>query len=646
VKRSPALHSRFVYLVAIQVTFIFAALALILFYPQERFSVGEDMLRLEKRYGQLTDELALQIQASPGDLTAIKDNPAVGQFSFEVLQLEHVTCGEVFIDRADSVVQSLFRFPVERIQGPRIPGRTVVEADIDPRIVRSALEHDPGFMVPTLQNSNFATYYYRFDLAESVPAVLVTVVGHDLYISNRSHLAYAMSMLLLASILVTLMTAYFVSNKFKEPIRRLIHGLKLTRDGRLHKLVETGGDNELRELEQAYNDMAETLWENQDRLQRANRNYAKSNAMLMQWQMFLGTLIDHTVAGVLTVSADGELLLYNRRAQELFGWDVEEVLGQPVCQFFADNSFRRLEQVGPDARECEFEVLCVTRDNEQFPAYLTVVPLHNTELQMPAFLLMVRDISESKSFQEMMIRIDRYYTRGEMVGDIAHEINNYLAILQGNIELMPLLMKKSKTEKIEKKLELMRATVGRIARFSDGLQDQEDDIRFDKTDLNQLIQNLMAFLGPQNRFDYIDVEMELSTELPLVALDGAAIQQVLVNLLHNAADATQGQEERKVIIRSRPAPGEMALIEVCDNGPGVPDKDRARLFDHQFTTKRKATGFGLVTCRKLVELHGGEIEYDYDGGACFKFTLPLSHPDDEGPVDQVAQLNATGQAGV
>lgn len=588
------------------------------------------MLRLEGHYERATAWLAEQA-AFRDDPEQPSFRPVLEQFSHQVLQLDHVTYGEVFIVKPDEGVQSLFCFPIaDSISGSAriLP---ISEPEIDPQIVRSTLAHGPGFMVPIIHNSEYATYYYRFALTESVPAVLVTITGHNLYISDRGHLAYALAMLLLVSMLVTLLTAYFVSRKFKEPIRRLIHGLRLTRDGRLHKLVETGGDNELRELEQAYNDMAQSLWDNQERLQQANRLYAKTNAVLLQWQSFLGTLIDHTIAGVLTVSAEGELLLYNRRAQELFGWRADEVLGQSIRGLFAENSFRRLEQIQADTNECEFEVLCRTREKEEFPAYLTVVPLHNTEARVPVYLLLIRDISESRGFQEMMVRIDRYYTRGEMVGDIAHEINNYLAILQGNIELMPLLMKKGKTEKIEQKLELMKATVARITRFSDGLQDHEDEIRFDKTDLNQLIQNLIAFLRPQNRFDEVEFDIDLSSEMPLVALDVGAVQQVLVNLLHNAADAMNGQKARKLSVRSLLVRGNMALIEVSDNGPGVPDDVQGKLFNQQFSTKRKATGFGLLTCRKLVELHGGEIGYEYNDGACFRFTLRVDLP--EGRAD-------------
>jgi PAS domain S-box-containing protein len=623
VRSRPALHSRFVYLIAIQVTFIFAALALILFYPQQRFTVGDDMLKMEGRYEVLTRWLSSQSLTMPIDPSQPSGSEIQAQFANELLQFDDILYGEVFVTQPDGLLYSLLSYSCDQ---PGADSLAVVSTDgpeVDARVVRSLMERGAGFMIPAIHSSDYATYYYRFDLFDSMPAVLVVGAGHDWHISQRSDLVYALGMLLLVSILVALLTAYFVDRKFKDPIRRLIHGLRSTRDGRLHQLVETGGDGELRELEQAYNEMAQSLWTNQSRLREANQLHARTNAVLTQWQTFLGTLIDHTVAGVMTVSADGTLLLYNRRAQELLGWEADEVLGKSVEGLFDEKSFQRLGQMEPGAKECAFEVLCRTREDELFPAYLTVVSLQHTELQMPAWLLLVRDISESKSFQEMMIRIDRYYTRGEMVGDIAHEINNYLAILQGNIELMPLLMKKGKTEKIEQKLELMKATVARITRFSDGLLDHEDEMRFYKTDLNQLIQNLMAFLRPQNRFDDVEIEIDLSAELPLVALDVAAVQQILVNLLHNGADATRGQSGRKLAVRTRPGPGHEAVVEVCDNGPGVPEKMQPKLFDQQFTTKRKAIGFGLLTCRKLVELHGGEIGYECDGGACFRFTLPI-----------------------
>jgi len=230
-----------------------------------------------------------------------------------------------------------------------------------------------------------------------------------------------------------------------------------------------------------------------------------------------------------------------------------------------------------------------------------------------------------------MIRLDRYYTRGEMAGDIAHEINNYLAILSGNLELIPLMVKRGQMDKLSQKTEVMRTTIDRIAMFCDGLMDHHaDGLVLSSVDLNQLILNLLAFIKPQNRFDGIAVEPRFSNELPLVELDTAQIQQVLVNLLNNAADALENSAGFKQItistFLSLDGKDRRAIIEVADTGVGVSASHMDDIFEKRFTTKSKGHGIGLVTCRRIVILHQGQLRYHFDSGARFTVELPIRQP--------------------
>jgi C4-dicarboxylate-specific signal transduction histidine kinase len=275
-----------------------------------------------------------------------------------------------------------------------------------------------------------------------------------------------------------------------------------------------------------------------------------------------------------------------------------------------------------------FEVIARRSDGDLFPAYVAAAGIATQDGRRGATLYMCRDISESKRFQDMMIRLDRYYTRGQMAGDIAHEINNYLAVLMGNLELLPLLLKKGNSEKVDKKLTVMIDTVDKIARFANGLMDvPQEEVRLEQSSLNQIVENVVAFLKPQNRFDTVDITTNLSTDIPLLLLDQGQIQQLLVNLIYNASDAVSGKEknERRIVIStlvSRDSDGEWACVEVRDNGPGVVPEREEALFKERFTTKRKGHGIGLITCRKIVENHRGSVRYRSDSGSVFTACFP------------------------
>ena len=145
--------------------------------------------------------------------------------------------------------------------------------------------------------------------------------------------------------------------------------------------------------------------------------------------------------------------------------------------------------------------------------------------------------------------------------------------------------------------------------------------------INQLIETVITFLKPQNKFDLVEIETALATDLPLIEYDQGKMQQMLVNLIFNAVDAVSELDGKKrICVKSSLSPTDDSAINisVLDNGPGVPENKVELLFIRRFTTRRKGHGIGLITCQKLIEAHQGEISYKYDNGAIFEIKLPKS----------------------
>jgi C4-dicarboxylate-specific signal transduction histidine kinase len=144
-------------------------------------------------------------------------------------------------------------------------------------------------------------------------------------------------------------------------------------------------------------------------------------------------------------------------------------------------------------------------------------------------------------------------------------------------------------------------------------------------DLNELVTRTVEFVRPQNRFDGVTMDVDLDPGLPPVVLDGGRIQQVLINLLANAADALKeaGVTKPRIQVRTSRVDGAVG-IRVTDNGPGIPEENLTRVFEPHFTTKATGHGFGLATSFKIVASHGGRIEAEnrQEGGAEFSIQLP------------------------
>ncbi len=641
-KKRPPLLSRLSNIIIVQVLFVFAAVVMILFFPQRESQV--DFSGIENRISAVTEKIAEYLSKLPkgGDGTySVADSILTDLIRGE----KSIVHASVYLWTDDARMQRISSFGIDEaepkddlILSEKFGGSESIQKALAPKGAK-------GQFVPLRLTNDHLTCAYSFEIAGNRPALIVATLEHEVVVSNRNGLLYGLFLLFLGSILVSLLTVHLLARRFRDPLKRLEQGLTKTASGELFYLLEENDDAELCDLVRSFNRMSKTLWSNQQAHKHFNRLLKDAYIAQAESQVFLATLIDCSPCCVVAASSDGEIVIFNRKAAEVFGYDNEEALGLTIDRLFGTARDGDRSEVDDNSHEKSGEVVCRRRDGSTFPAYLVSSRVAAKPDQPPVHLFIFLDISESKNFQEMMVSIDRYYTRGEMAGDIAHEINNYLAVLGGNIELMPLFLKKGDHEKINKKLELMKNTVDKIARFSDGLMDTNyGDVNYVQADLNQLAQNILAFLKPQNRFDNVTMNTDLSPDIPLVEMDPNQIQQTLVNLIQNGADATVNNEtERLVELRTELSEdGRYVRVVVADNGTGVDPESRDILFEKRFTTKRKGHGYGLITCKRIIDSHRGKIGYRRTSDRTeFFFEIPIRH---ESPEEKLTEQSDEPEA--
>jgi PAS domain S-box-containing protein len=607
-------------LIILQALFVFAAIGLILFYPNANSPDGK------------TDAQSLRVVADLGQRMMERFEPADGlagnlgekKFRSELqLSSAGISSAALFVVNGDGTVQCLQAIGSE-IPTFRIEDITEGSARISEELLRHVAVESPGFILSSILNSEQNIVYYRPHSQNNLPTVVAATVSHDLLISRRSEVTYALLLLFLVAVLLSLLTIYFIWKRFRQPLVHLIRRLEKTADGEVYYQLETEGDIELNVLSNTFNRMTKTLWSNQQEMKTYNSRLREINASLLQSRMFLATLIDSSPSAIVVTAKDGQVIIFNREAVRSFGYTSDEALGQNVSDLFKQPFIATGAQ---DGDKPGFEAIGMKHDGTAFPVWVVMTPTRSDEGEVWASVYIIHDITESTSFQEMMIRLDRYSTRGEMAGDIAHEINNYLAVLSGNLELLPLLLKKGDPEKIAKKLELMRHTVDRVARFADGLMDtNRDESTPEPTSLNQVVENVVAFLRPQNKFDTVNFQTVLSSDLPFIEVDPGQVQQLMVNLINNGTDAAiaAGVKPNISITTSLTTVEgrRFAQVAVADNGDGVSEEKIEALFARRFTTKRKGHGIGLITCKRIMDAHQGDVSYHYSGGAVFTCRFP------------------------
>jgi two-component system sensor histidine kinase HydH len=235
-------------------------------------------------------------------------------------------------------------------------------------------------------------------------------------------------------------------------------------------------------------------------------------------------------------------------------------------------------------------------------------------------------IENSRAYSEMKER-DRLAVIGQMTAGLAHEIRNPLGSIKGAAQLLVRLGSDASSELDARKyLEIIVAEVDRLARVLDKVRDlAPNQPTVAPIDVNAVVRRTLQVFSAEPGHDDLDVRETLDPDLPRVVIDPEQLQQVLLNLLRNSAQATTGRGRIGVTTAVRVGRSSWwgaprvhdGLIElrVTDNGPGISRKVIEKLFVPFFTTKREGTGLGLAISQKIVQEARGRIEVRSHEGA-------------------------------
>ncbi|HEY1342535.1 MAG TPA: ATP-binding protein [Bryobacteraceae bacterium] len=238
--------------------------------------------------------------------------------------------------------------------------------------------------------------------------------------------------------------------------------------------------------------------------------------------------------------------------------------------------------------------------------------------------------------QKKLVHTDRLASLGQLSASVAHEINNPIS---GVLNLSMLLQRMLKDDGIPPgRIEEFRkyltqvsnetARVGRIVSDLLAFSRRTKPLRA-PADLNRVVRSTLSLAQHKLKLSNVEAEASLAENLPPIPCDSQQIQQVVLNLVLNAAEATQSRVEKRVrIFTARAADG--VVLSVTDTGEGIPPENLSKIFDPFFTTKSegKGVGLGLAVSYGIVQAHGGEIEVKskVGEGTTFTVTLPFEQP--------------------
>ncbi len=253
-----------------------------------------------------------------------------------------------------------------------------------------------------------------------------------------------------------------------------------------------------------------------------------------------------------------------------------------------------------------------------------------------------------KTAHKKLLHSDRLASLGQLSASVAHEINNPVSGVLNLSMLMQRILKDDgippgRVPEFRRYLSQVVSETSRVGRIVTDLLafSRRSKPQSASADLNGIVRGTLSLVSHKLRLGNVEVALNLDESLPPVPCDSSQMQQVLINLVMNGAEATYKRGCGKVMVATGlQSGGKSVFLEIRDNGEGIPPENLSKIFDPFFTTKEegKGVGLGLAVVYGIVEAHHGEIEVKSEvaEGTVFRVTLPLSEREDR-PGGEVSE---------
>ena len=366
----------------------------------------------------------------------------------------------------------------------------------------------------------------------------------------------------------------------------------------------------------------------------------RMEAELIQTKEFLQNILDSSIDGITSTDLAGNVLYSSSRASDIIGYESEELAGKKVSPHYengVEDAKKIMKKLKKKGELRDYEMRFRKKDGGLIDINLSGSYLKNEKGEIIGTLGIYRDISDKKLLEAQLQQAHKMESIGTLAGGIAHNFNNLLMGIQGNASIMLLDIDSSNPrhknlKNIEKLVENGAKLTAQLIGYA-----REGKYEVNFISLNQLVKETSDTFGMTKK--EITVHQKLSEKLYGIKADQGQIEQVLLNLYVNAADAMPGGGDLflKTMnvagkdITGKPYevnPGNYVLLTVRDTGVGMDKETKERIFEPFFTTKGLAsgTGLGLASAYGIIKGHGGYIDVDskVGEGTTFNIFLPAT----------------------
>ena len=414
----------------------------------------------------------------------------------------------------------------------------------------------------------------------------------------------------------------YLARQITVPIQMLAEGTRAVAGGDLdYRVVERPGD-ELGILVDSFNTMTAELKARREEAERAAFEIRRRHDELQDRRRYIETLLENIPVGVVSLSDRGRVTTSNRAARGMLKIDPDRDLsGLIYSEIFTRG---RLLEVAEAAREClaagrgpVLREIHSSVEGEAVSLSLTVAPVG--EGSSPGVLIVMEDVTR-------LIKAQKMAAWREVARRMAHEIKNPLTPIQLSAQRIlkkyqersadfPAALEEGAST-IVREVKTLKTLVNEFSGFA-----RMPAVNPAPADLNQIIESALGLY--QGAYADVLFQLDFARDIPVARLDHDQMKRVFINLIDNALEAMNRRGSIRIMTRYL-RDLQLMRIEVADDGPGIAEEDKEKLFLPYFSTRRRGTGLGLAIVNRIVSDHNGyiRVEDNRPRGARFVIELP------------------------
>lgn len=320
----------------------------------------------------------------------------------------------------------------------------------------------------------------------------------------------------------------------------------------------------------------------------------------------------------------GKCFFINEAGVGLLGASAKkDIIGKSIYEFIDNRDYGKLQNLVETKIRCEsvgpIEERFVRFDGKEIDVEIKTIP--TIYKGQPAIHAIVRDISERKQTQELMINSEKLTVAGQLAAGIAHEVRNPLTAIKGFLQIMESGLKDQKMY-----FEIISSEMNRIEMILNELlvlSRPQQITKYTKGNLKVIIEQIVTLLQTQTNMNSIEIITKIEHNLPLIHCDENQLKQVFINFLKNSIEAMPKGGAITIEVQSKSS--ESLIVRIVDQGHGIPEHLLKKIGTPFFTTKENGTGLGLMICKQIIEQHKGIINIEScSKGTTIEINLPVS----------------------